>query len=368
MIPNAVSCTPEVGSIERRDDDLYAVYFKDGGCGFINSKGNLILKTDYLSISPFREGLSVAKKRLKHGYKYGYIDRGGNTVIDFKFDSNRSFHDGLAAFSIRGHDSKVDTGFMNKKGEVVIDTKYDYKNDFSEGFASVMVGGYWFYIDKKGRDVFKTKYSMALPFSEGLAAVRPVGTDSFGFINNKGDMVISPQFGFVHHVPRSNDSLFFRWCAMQLRFSEGVAAVKGKNGNEFFYIDKKGIKTIDINYDFGFDFSGGLAVVGFGAGMIGFGKFGYIDKNGDTVIEPFFYRAKKFSEGLAAVTVSNKKSGVDGDARTGFIDRNGNIVIEPKYYMADSFKNGLARVWPTKGYADDCVYINKKGEIIWNSK
>ena len=47
-----------------------------------------------------------------------------------------------------------------------------------------------------------------------------------------------------------------------------------------------------------------------------------------------------FSEGMAYV-------GIKG--RWGFVDRSGNIVIEPKFTHADSFSNGLARVVTEQG-------------------
>jgi len=45
--------------------------------------------------------------------------------------------------------------------------------------------------------------------------------------------------------------------------------------------------------------------------------------------------ASRFSDGLASVNVRGK---------FGYIDRNGNFVIEPQFDAADSFSEGLALV------------------------
>ncbi len=58
-------------------------------------------------------------------------------------------------------------------------------------------------------------------------------------------------------------------------------------------------------------------------------KYGFINENGDFVIEPKFDRALSFTEnGLAAACLNNK---------CGFINENGDFVIEPKFDEAGSF-------------------------------
>ena len=61
--------------------------------------------------------------------------------------------------------------------------------------------------------------------------------------------------------------------------------------------------------------------------------WGYIDKNGDMVIEPRFHDAWDFHEGLAAIKI---------DWARGYIDKAGNIVIEPQFQYAGPFTDGKA--------------------------
>ncbi len=48
-------------------------------------------------------------------------------------------------------------------------------------------------------------------------------------------------------------------------------------------------------------------------------------------------------------------------APRGFIDLDGNMVIEPKFFGTQSFHGGLCLVETEKTIA----YINKKGEYVW---
>ena len=75
---------------------------------------------------------------------------------------------------------------------------------------------------------------------------------------------------------------------------------------------------------------------------------GYIDSEGDWVIEPRFKWEREFSEGLAAVEI---------DRRIGYIDSTGTVVIEPVFDSAQSFSEGLA-------VAGGGGYIDKAGAWV----
>ena len=87
------------------------------------------------------------------------------------------------------------------------------------------------------------------------------------------------------------------------------------------------------------------------------GKFGYVDRKGNVVIEPQFDNAKSFSEGLAWA---------EKDGRTGYIDHTGVFVIELDAKDGSPFSDGCAKIWTGGGYPDS--YINKQGEVIIDGK
>ena len=80
-------------------------------------------------------------------------------------------------------------------------------------------------------------------------------------------------------------------------------------------------------------------------------KWGFIDKNGNMVINPEYDKAELFSEGLAAVALNGK---------WGYIDRAGRWVVKPQYEFADDFSEGFAGVVGNGKYG----FINKQGELV----
>ena len=82
------------------------------------------------------------------------------------------------------------------------------------------------------------------------------------------------------------------------------------------------------------------------------GKWGYIDKSGDFVINPQYMQAEYFNDGLALVQ--------DADGEFGYINEQGSYVISPRYVRGTSFSDGVAFV-VTNGSHPIC--IDKTGEV-----
>ena len=101
-------------------------------------------------------------KYINDSNKYGYIDKNGKVVIDFKYDFASEFSEGLARVK-KGEKY----GYIDKNGNVVIDFIYDDADNFSDGLARVkQVIKYdsdknaenkemWKYIDKDGKVVLQ---------------------------------------------------------------------------------------------------------------------------------------------------------------------------------------------------------------------
>ena len=66
-------------------------------------------------------------------------------------------------------------GYIDKEGNLVIDFRYDTATSFSEGLASVTEGEKSGYIDKEGNPAMEERFDEAAPFARGRAFVRDDG-------------------------------------------------------------------------------------------------------------------------------------------------------------------------------------------------
>jgi hypothetical protein len=81
-------------------------------------------------------------------------------------------------------------------------------------------------------------------------------------------------------------------------------------------------------------------------------KFGYINTNGQLVIEDLYDGVREFSENLAATNL---------DGKWGYIDQLGQTVIKHEYRSAYAFKKGIARV---QDFDKKYWFIDKQGKKL----
>jgi hypothetical protein len=118
---------------------------------------------------------------------------------------------------------------------------------------------------------------------------------------------------------------------------------------KYGYLDKDGNIAIDYIYDGAYDFSEEFARVYKTISNQDF--YGFIDKYGNEIAPLKYEYAICFSEGLAVVRLNRK---------FGYIDNSNKIVIDIQFDDANSFNNGKAKVKKGSKY----YYINLKGETI----
>jgi len=181
--------------------------------------------------------------------------------------------------------------------------------------------GRWGYANAAGQFVIQPKYFAAERFSEDLALVvtrkplRPFGREygefrlaQITYIDLSGHEKVAPL-----SVRRARSFVDGR----ALVVPDSALRIKGgctKGG----YLDTKGEWAIKPQYNGLTDFAEGLAAVNLGAKCGMGGKWGYIDKDGQTIIPFKLLRAGTFHDGQACVSENRGEEEV--------IDRNGNII------------------------------------------
>ena len=148
------------------------------------------------------------------------------------------------------------------------------------------------------------------------------------------------------------------------------------------YIDRDGETVIPFQFDHAEPHSEGRAVVASG------GKKGCVDTTGNWVIPPSFDSLGGFRGGLAAAGRDDKEGYIDQtghyviqptfqsaylfhgglarvkiDGRFGYIDRSGDWVIPPCFQFAGDFADGRALVANPKDY-DQKWYIDREGRNV----
>ncbi|MCI9846197.1 WG repeat-containing protein [Flavobacterium pectinovorum] len=289
--------------------------------------------------------------------KFGFITKEGAFAIEPKFDAAKNFSDGLAAVKENGK-----WGFIDNTGTLVIPATFDNAKYFDSGICIIQKNTSWFYINKKGEILKGAPQSDKLfDFNNGVAFFRQAG--KVGLINNKFEIVLAPKYDVIRAFQNGfaraakND----QWGIIDPTGKEVVAVIYDEVGN---YINNttwaKDKKTYGIVHNGQF-----IAVEGASEmGEIGTqdlvaakknGKWGFVNLQGQWIIQPRFSKTKPFSKNLAPVCSNDK---------WGYINLTGKYVVAPAYTDAESFsEDGLAAV---KEYG--WGFINETGKLIIPTK
>ena len=234
-------------------------------------------------------------------------------------------------------------GYMDKNGNLEIAAKYDKVYGFSCGWALVVEDGEYMFIDKSA----KNKHSV-----------------------DKDEL--------------SENYFYYNYCPF-------------KDGKYYGMWDKNFAVVIPADYDF-LGYPTADKLVAFAEDNDDDEGCGYLDMNGNVAIEPQWYYADDFVDGMAVVEVI-KRNGDDDVIKDGIINKKGEYIVEPqknylysmgenrfamgksngKYVLCDKnleelsgsydymypFSCGLAQVYKNdKGYG----FIDKNGQEIVSCK
>lgn len=263
---------------------------------------------------------------------WGYVDTTQNWVIEPKYYDAWMFRKGMGVVQI----SEDKCGLINSKGEWIIEPNYQsiltFVDTKGETYFNVEKDNINTFFDAQGKEIFSSSemvFASDFLFEEGLY-MRTGENGLFGFIDNKGKWAIEPQYLF------GSD------------FSDGVASVS---------LDEKTRVLIDHKGDIITRFASDIDYVGFFRNGLAparkNGKYGYINKKGETVIDFKYEEAKEFNEGIAFATDN------DSDLWQ-CIDAQGNVV----FTLTSSFLVPLGHGY-IQAHKDNKVgIINAKGEEV----
>jgi DNA-binding transcriptional regulator/RsmH inhibitor MraZ len=259
------------------------IYLKDKQYSIVNIRTKQESTKTFTSIKAFRNGFAVAEGESKG--KYGLIDEKGNWVIQPLYYDLNIEDNGLFLASIEAKDAKW--AIIDKSGKITAGPFSQYKK----------------YLSMSGGSSFS---------KEGLMPIQDIATGLYGFMDNKGKIVIPCTYN------------------TQAFFEEGIAMV-----------NSGGIKETDRFGNFTFKNAVWKA----------------IDASGKLLFNlPTGFRiASGFREGRCVIT--------DGD-KTGIIDTKGKFIVPAQAKISiGGYFNGLCVYENEKGIG----YYDLNGKVVWEA-
>ena len=208
----------------------FAVYNQDGQYGYLNKQGEIAFDAKFEDAKSFSEGLAVVRLDGKECV----INQKGEVVISGNFESignwDGDFSCGLAAVTKKGDDEN-NTGFINKNGELVIPYQFESVYAFKKGYSVVRKNALQGLIDTEGEFILPCEYNSIQVQNDDVIIVEKgeyYWEDNEGIYNNLAEKILPLEY-------KISD------------FNNGLAPI-GKDG-KFGYINEKAEIVIPIKYD-----------------------------------------------------------------------------------------------------------------------
>ncbi|MEY4937716.1 MAG: hypothetical protein RIS64_4075 [Bacteroidota bacterium] len=243
------------------------------------------------------------------------------------------YHDGFALVLEQNRKELPESWqFCNVNG-ILVGEKYDTAHSFCNGFAAVKKKGKWGVINGQFKQVIRFKYDNIGDFYENRCRVgiRKNEALEFTMIDSTGKEISVPYPNFG-------------------RFAEGLAVVREDIAPHAArgYIDVDGSTIIECKKERVLSglFSEGFAPVCERAGELSFiSKTGQIEFSFEDGLNATNIQIHNFSDGRAAV-----KKNVQNTEQWGFINKQGQMIIEAVYDKVMPFSEGFASVCKDKAW------------------
>lgn len=337
--------------------DLYSHYIKEQRDGKMVSAPLAIALKKYDSIDSFHDGWALVSKKKQDGYGHNHISSLGKEIEKYNSYSSytRPFSDGYSVYGDGSISSIMDVnGVYLNPWDIGIENPWDFDafSDFEEGFIRIRKkkNGKWGYVAKNSFKI-PCKYDKAWPFHDGLALVFKGGhcyfIDTSGKRYSKNIKLMGPRHWPIAYY---SEDLVWLWDELE---------------NNLYHVamDKLGNYRIKIPHIFEYNGTRGLVELihpfNNGLSRVELNKltkddkicYGFINKEGQVVIDFIYGDAKDFKDNLCAVKYASQ---------WGYINTNGEIVIPFKYDYADTFSEGLALVKDNGKWG----FVNYLGEEV----
>ncbi|PJZ75744.1 WG repeat-containing protein [Leptospira neocaledonica] len=324
---------------------------------FINDKEEPLSP---LSFDGFTSGFSEGHAAVEIGMKFTYIDKKGQLLSDFIYETGRKFSDGLGLVKLNGK-----YGFIDHEGKVKIPFQYEQAWPFSDGFAKVYRDKKPYIIDTSGKEIFQgtgidkinnflyeaynssgKKSSYIYVLNANFKPIRPFAFDRVSEQKDGNIILASLKEGTSQIISPKGEILFSSKDSLHDSFYDnGYLILKRSGSNEknddgkYYLINIASKTEKELPYQNIRIFTSGVFIAKEGEKEI------YVDTEGNRISGNFTAdELQPFVNGIAIVMVNGKY---------GFIDKSGNSITPPifeaiekpieenKYLVSYGKKTGL---------------------------
>ena len=307
---------------------------KDGQIGLANNTGSILIDVAYSEIKNLGTTYKDGYITIDSQGKYGVVSVTKQQILENKYDEIKQVYLGDNYLVIEGGKEKL----INSKSETIVEDGFDdIKSNTTRGVIYVLNNMYG-EINTSGEVTIEAKYQDLKQANEGIYIAKQ--NDKYGIIDENGQEKLP--FSYTGIVYNEDTNLYL---AEDEEYNTSII-------DENYNVKLTGI-LIDITKDYiRMRIDDDYKYYNLNCEEISSsealkdntlflkkenGKYGYVDKNGNVIVDYIYDDATEQNEyGFAAV----KQNGLWGS-----IDKDGKIIINPEYNLDNYLKINFIGKW-----------------------
>ncbi|GGD26132.1 WG repeat-containing protein [Pontibacillus salipaludis] len=305
--------------------------------GYIDRKGDIKIPPKYSYARDFQNnGLAV----VEVDQRSGVINIKGDYVVEPIYEFITEFSEGRATVS-RNNGFQV----INEKGTILTPKPYSYIGAYQNGlalFSEEKEGTtYYGYLNNQGQEAIPAQYLSGDPFKDARAVVQ-VKENQYALINRDGNIFQTYDYPYVGN------------------YGEGMLAFQQDKGGKYGYINERGRVVIEPSYDYVQAFKEGRAVVTVAEDYIF--RYGLIDPKGKQILQPIYDDINRLGEKRIAIGKAIVPEQPYLGSKYAIGDVNGDLLSPFRYQNVLDYEKGLASAHDD----ENTFFLNRKGNIAQN--
>ncbi len=309
---------------------------KGDNIGLVNDTGSIIVECNYKEIKNLGDTYKDGYITVDNNGKYGVISATKRQILENKYEEVEQL--ALKEYYIVKEDGK--TKLINSKGETLIEDGFDEIKSATTNGIIFTKDNLYGEMNISGEITLETQYQDLKEANDGIYIAKQ--NDKYGIIDNMGNIQIPYEYQGITYNEKAK--LFFAEDAeYKTSIIDGQYNVKATGILSDVNTDEEYIR-MRINDEYKYYNLNGEEISNIQALKKNTiflskkdGKYGYVDKKGNSVTEFIYDDATEQNEyGYAAV----KKDGLWGS-----IDKAGKEIIEPKYNLENNLKIDFIGKW-----------------------
>ena len=309
---------------------------KDEKVGLVNDNGSIIIDVNYKEIKALGETYKEGYITIDESDKYGVVSATKRQILENKYDEISSVY--LKDYYLVRENGKKE--LIDSDGKVILDAGFDDIKSATTNGVIFTKNDLYGEISALGEVTLEAKYQDLKEVKEGKYIAKQ--NDKYGIIDNVGNEQLAFEYAGITYNEKA-DLFFTEDSEYNTSIIDDLYTVKA-TGILSEVNDNDGYIRMRVNDDYKYyDLNGeeteNTKVLKNNTIFLDKqnGKYGYVDKKGNTVTEYIYDDATEQNKyGYVAV----KKDGLWGS-----LDKNGEEVIEPKYKLENNLKIDFIGKW-----------------------